>query len=75
MFSDRASNLLRRNLRMASGLILFVYIGSHLLNHALGLVSLQAAERLFPRRQARNGALRIGIDDGGAAAVQVPVRG
>ena len=29
---------------MASGLILFVYIGSHLLNHALGLVSLHAAE-------------------------------
>jgi adenylate cyclase len=44
LFSDRASNLLRRNLRMASGLILFVYIGSHLVNHALGLVSLQAAE-------------------------------
>jgi adenylate cyclase len=44
LFSDRASNLLRRNLRMASGLILFVYIGSHLLNHALGLISLHAAE-------------------------------
>jgi adenylate cyclase len=44
LFSDRASNLLRRNLRMASGLILFVYIGSHLLNHSLGLVSLHAAE-------------------------------
>jgi adenylate cyclase len=29
---------------MASGLILFVYIGSHLLNHALGLISLDAAE-------------------------------
>lgn len=29
---------------MTSGLILFAYIGSHLLNHALGLISLQAAE-------------------------------
>src|SRR5213075_713157 len=29
---------------MASGLILFTYIGAHLLNHALGLISLGAAE-------------------------------
>ena len=29
---------------MASGLILFFYIGAHLFNHALGLVSLDAAE-------------------------------
>jgi adenylate cyclase len=29
---------------MASGLILFTYIGAHLLNHALGLISLDAAE-------------------------------
>ena len=38
------SSRLRRSLRMASGLILFFYIGAHLLNHALGLVSLEAAE-------------------------------
>ena len=44
MFSERLSSSLRRNLRMASGLILFTYIGAHLLNHALGLVSLGAAE-------------------------------
>ena len=43
MFSERLSSL-RRTLRMASGLILFTYIGAHLLNHALGLVSLAAAE-------------------------------
>lgn len=43
MFSDRLS-LMRRNVRMASGLILFFYIGAHLINHALGLVSLGAAE-------------------------------
>ena len=43
MISDRLS-LIRRNLRMASGLILFIYIGAHLLNHALGLISLDAAE-------------------------------
>jgi adenylate cyclase len=35
----------QRNLRMASGLILFSYISAHLINHALGLVSLDAAER------------------------------
>ena len=29
---------------MASGLILFTYIGAHLFNHALGLISLDAAE-------------------------------
>lgn len=29
---------------MASGLILFTYIGAHLVNHALGLISLDAAE-------------------------------
>lgn len=29
---------------MASGLILFIYIGAHLTNHALGLISLEAAE-------------------------------
>lgn len=44
LFSDRLSSLLRRQLRMASGLILFSYIGAHLINHALGLISLGAAE-------------------------------
>ena len=29
---------------MASGLILFFYITSHLINHALGLISLDTAE-------------------------------
>ena len=43
MFSERLSQL-RRNVRMASGLILFAYIGTHLLNHSLGLISLGAAE-------------------------------
>jgi adenylate cyclase len=32
-------------LRLATGLILFVYLLTHLLNHALGLVSLQAMEQ------------------------------
>ena len=43
MFSERLSQL-RRNVRMVSGLILFAYIGTHLLNHSLGLISLGAAE-------------------------------
>jgi adenylate cyclase len=44
LFSERLSSSLRRNLRMASGLILFTYTGAHLLNHALGLISLSTAE-------------------------------
>ena len=34
----------RRNLRLASGLVLFTYVSLHLTCHALGLVSLDAAE-------------------------------
>ena len=36
--------LAAHNLRLASGLVLFVYLASHLLNHAAGLVSLEAME-------------------------------
>src|SRR4051794_9094108 len=39
----------RRNLRLSSGLVLFTYVTLHLSSHALGLVSLDAAE----------GALRV----------------
>jgi adenylate cyclase len=44
LLSPAAFSTLRRNLRMASGLVLFGYISAHLINHALGLVSLAAAE-------------------------------
>src|SRR5689334_22666058 len=44
LLSDRLSSLIRRNVRMASGLVLFFYISAHLINHALGLISLDAAE-------------------------------
>jgi adenylate cyclase len=37
--------LTSRTARLVSGVILFVYIATHLLNHTLGLVSLAAAER------------------------------
>ncbi|MBS0451392.1 MAG: adenylate/guanylate cyclase domain-containing protein [Proteobacteria bacterium] len=37
----------RRNLRWSSGLVLMVYVSMHLLNHAVGLVSLQAAETVL----------------------------
>ena len=37
--------LTRRDLRLGSGLILFVYVTAHFTNHALGLISLAAAER------------------------------
>jgi adenylate cyclase len=36
--------VLPRDLRFASGLVLFAYITAHLSNHALGLISLDAAE-------------------------------
>ena len=41
----------RRDLRLGSGLILFVYVAAHLTNHALGLISVAAAE----------GGLRVAI--------------
>jgi adenylate cyclase len=34
-----------RHLRLASGLVMFVYLTLHLVNHALGMVSIDAAER------------------------------
>ena len=34
-----------RDLRLVTGIVLFIYITTHLLNHALGLVSLSSAER------------------------------
>ncbi len=34
-----------RDLRLVSGLVLFTYIAAHLLNHALGLVSVSLADR------------------------------
>jgi len=37
-------SLSRRDLRLASGLVLFAYVTLHLVCHALGLVSLETAE-------------------------------
>jgi adenylate cyclase len=45
LFSHLSFSWLRRNLRMASGLVLFSYITAHLVNHALGLISLETAEK------------------------------
>ncbi len=44
LLSRLSPKVLRRNLRMASGLVLFTYITAHLINHALGLISLNTAE-------------------------------
>ena len=44
-FPELAFSGMRRNLRLASGLILFIYIALHLLNRALGLISLAVAEK------------------------------
>ena len=37
--------LTRQDLRLGSGLILFAYVAAHFANHALGLISVAAAER------------------------------
>jgi adenylate cyclase len=39
------SRVTRRDLRLGSGLVLFAYVTAHLANHALGLISVAAAER------------------------------
>jgi hypothetical protein len=39
-----------RALRLVSGLVLFGYLASHVANHALGLVSIAAAETDFASR-------------------------
>ena len=39
-----ALRITRRDLRLASGLVLFAYVAVHLIDHALGLVSLSVAE-------------------------------
>jgi hypothetical protein len=36
---------LATRLRLASGLVLMAFVASHLVNHALGIVSLEAMER------------------------------
>jgi adenylate cyclase len=42
-----APGISTRRLRLASGIVLFIYISSHLANHALGLISLKLAERVL----------------------------
>ena len=39
------TSITARHLRLASGIVLFIYISTHLLNHALGLFGLDTAER------------------------------
>ena len=64
------SGLIRR-VRLATGLVLFAYVATHLLNHAVGLISLEALEavrrvfvwvwRLPPLTLALYGALWIHV--------------
>jgi adenylate cyclase len=46
-FPDRLVLPTRRDLRWSSGLVLLGYVTGHLLNHALGLVSLSLAETVL----------------------------
>ena len=43
--TNEHSLLSLRRVRLASGIVMFVYLTQHLINHALGLVSLDLAER------------------------------
>ncbi|MBS0340605.1 MAG: adenylate/guanylate cyclase domain-containing protein [Proteobacteria bacterium] len=43
----RIALLSRRNLRWSSGMVLMAYVAMHLLNHAMGLVSLETAEAVL----------------------------
>lgn len=45
--SAEAAGISIRRLRLATGIVLFVYISSHLFNHALGLINLNTAERFL----------------------------
>jgi adenylate cyclase len=45
--SAEAGGISARRIRLASGIVLFIYISSHLLNHTLGLISLSTAERFL----------------------------
>ena len=44
MHPELAARLSVRSLRLASGVVLFAYLAAHLVNHALGLISLDVAE-------------------------------
>jgi len=45
--TDWKAHVSARHLRLASGLVLFVYLATHLINHAVGLISLRAAEAVL----------------------------
>jgi adenylate cyclase len=45
--SDWTATITARRLRLASGAVLFVYLATHLINHAVGLISLAAAEAVL----------------------------
>ena len=63
--SRAGARLSRRNLRLASGLTLFAYATLHLVNHAIGLHSLAAAEA----------ALRVAVRAWTSAPGTVPLYG
>jgi len=45
--TDWKVHITSRSFRLASGLVLFVYLSSHLINHAIGLIRLRAAETVL----------------------------
>ena len=61
----------RRDLRMISGMVMLCYLASHLANHALGLVSLDAAEIVLSGAVQFWGNPLVTVILYGAAAVHV----
>jgi adenylate cyclase len=61
----------RRDLRMMSGIVMLCYLASHLVNHALGLVSLDAAETVLSGAVQFWGHPLVTVILYGAAAVHV----
>ena len=45
--TDWIAHVSARRLRLATGIVLFVYVGTQLINHAVGIVSLSAAENVL----------------------------
>jgi len=52
MATGWTAHITARRLRLASGLVLFVYLATHLINHAVGLISLGAAEAVLSAAKA-----------------------
>lgn len=66
-----AIHITRRELRLATGLVMFSYVAIHFIDHALGLVSLDLAEQALGLTVEVWGSLAGSVLLYGAAAIHV----